>query len=631
MLWELHHATGQPQQAERLVADLLAGDEWRVSVGHLLTGRGALMKGDLAAAERGYTTYLQRFASVEVAGELVAAASHLQGSAAGTALAGRFCAAASFPETRGNPTACAAALVAAGGDAAAATKLLAQQAVQTPDDLPTLRELAWKAQTAQQWEIAELTRRRIVALDPKASVEWVHLGIVLEKRGKTAELQQLLGETRTAFQRPPVDLLRAAGRAWTAAGDGRRAAPLLEEARAAMPPGSELGWIDAELREAYVAAGRWENPYAKPADATRMAALERAAAAGDLPAAHDYAVESMRDEQPREQCERGLAALERAATAGHKKSAAYLGRLLYYGSAPCRPAAPAAALGWLRRSVDAATRRPDGLFDLGFALVLGDAGESSPAEGLALIERAAAFPDLLAVEVAGLIHATGLGVPRDVAKARAYFAQADLLGSDSLGRLAQNARQWPQIAQLAGRAVERLQGLAGEGDAAASGLLARMHQLGHLVPHDDARALALARPAAAGGDPLAMRVLYYAHSTGDGVARDDDEGLRWLRRGAEAGDSYCMMFLSQRLMKGETVPRDVALAMRWLERAAETGNYWALHDVAHAHAEGWQGLPRDPAKAAPWMKRLAEQGDFGARGWLVLHGHSVQEIRELEE
>ncbi|HEV8632371.1 MAG TPA: tetratricopeptide repeat protein, partial [Thermoanaerobaculia bacterium] len=299
-------------------------------------------------------------------------------------------------------------------------------------------------------------------------------------------------------------------------------------------------------------------------------------------------------------------------------------------SAPCRPADPVAARGWLRRAVDATTRRPEPLLDLGLMLLLGDGGEPAPAEGVTLLDRAAAFPQLLAVEVSGMVYATGLGVPRDAAKARVYFAQADWLGSDSLEKLAQNT-QWGQISEFVRRALQHLQALAGAGDPAASGLLARLHQLGRLVPYDAGRALTLARAAAARGDATAMRVLYYAHHNGDGVARDDEEALRWLRRGAEAGDSYCMMFLSQRLMKGDTVARDVPQGLGWLERAAEAGNWWALGDLAHAYAEGWQGIPPDPQKATGWMKRLAEQGNFEARGWLALHGQPVQELKELDE
>jgi TPR repeat protein len=264
-------------------------------------------------------------------------------------------------------------------------------------------------------------------------------------------------------------------------------------------------------------------------------------------------------------------------------------------------------------------------------LLRGDAGVSAPAEGVALLERAAAFPHLLAVEVSALVHASGLGVPRDVAKAKTYLALADRLGSDSFDRLATTAAEWPQVAEVARRTVERLQALTTEGDPAAAGLLARLHELGRLVPHDSGRALTLARTAAARGDATAMRVLYDAHRMGQGVARDDEEALRWLRRGAEAGNSYCMMFLSQRLIAGGTVRRDVPLGLTWLERAAQAGNYWALGDLAHAHAEGWHGLPRDADKAAPWMKQLAQQGDFEARGWLALHGHPLQEMRDIDE
>src|SRR4029078_3518966 len=97
----------------------------------------------------GYTLYLRRSPDAEVAAGLIAIAAQLQGSAAGTAMAARRCAATPFPASVNDSAACTAALIARSGDDEAATRLLAQQAAQHPDDLVMLRDLAWKGPHAR--------------------------------------------------------------------------------------------------------------------------------------------------------------------------------------------------------------------------------------------------------------------------------------------------------------------------------------------------------------------------------------------------------------------------------------------------------------------------------------------------
>lgn len=321
-------------------------------------------------------------------------------------------------------------------------------------------------------------------------------------------------------------------------------------------------------------------------------------------------------------CEEGQRWLERSAGTGNAAAASFLGKLLFYGQGECVARDPAAARPWLEAAL--ASRRPGAAYDLGLTLVLEGPNATARARGVSLLERDAGRPDALAVETLAFLHATGIGVERDAARARELMAEAARLGSDGFPRLREDARRSVVPRQLLDEGLGRLEELAGRSDPAAMALLARLYALGFAREGDEVepeRTVALARQAAAAGEVLAMRVLAGAYLGGDGVEADPAEALRWRRRCAEAGDGFCMMFYGQDLMKGERVERDVRAGLQWLRRAGEAGNWWAVADLGHLYAEGWHGIPRDPEEAAAWKRPLADLGDPEATGWLLYHGY----------
>jgi TPR repeat protein/predicted Zn-dependent protease len=621
-LWELYHELDQGERAARLAADLLANGGREASTGHRLAGRGALLAGDLVAAERHYAAYLTEIPSPEVAVELLRGVASLDAPRL-AATARRLCEDSRL--RRGDDVACAASLLGRAGQPQAAAALVAGAAAGKPEDLRSLRELASNALRAQQWDLAERLQRQILQLDPKSPDDWVQLGGVLEKRSAAGELETLLAEARQTFPQPPNLLLRAAGRALAAAGSARRGLELLREARRELPAGWDAAYVDAELREAYLALGREGRVTRAAATTEEIEERQRAAQAGDLEAILQHTAATLTVDNSGEPCQRGLVLLERVARAGDRRAEQFLGRLLYYGRGRCVEAAPERSLEWLRAGAEAG--QPDAQYDLGLALVIGNAGPRAPAEGVGWLEKAVRSPHghRIGAETLALVYAGGLGVRRDVAKARTYAAEAARLGSDGFPVLGDESRRFPVFAELFRGVATLLEPLAAAGDAAAAGLLGRLHYHGWGVPYDGERALRLVRAGAAGGDALAMRLLAHAYATGGGVAQDPAEAVRWHRRGAEAGDSFCMMFYSQALQRGEAVPSDPTAALAWLEKSGQAGNYWAVGDLGHLYDEGWMGVPRDEKKAALWKQRRAALGDEEARGWLVYHGYPLEE------
>jgi TPR repeat protein len=263
--------------------------------------------------------------------------------------------------------------------------------------------------------------------------------------------------------------------------------------------------------------------------------------------------------------------------------------------------------------------------DLGLALLELGKDRATRKRGLDLLTAAAeALDNSLAYEVLALLHVSGVNVTQDVGQAHREMAAAARLGSDGFPGVRATAwggdwEFWPAFIQ---RIQNRLEANYQSGDPASAAFLARMANVGLAVGIDGHLALEIARFGAQRGEGLAMRSLYHFYSQGVGTEKDTSKAMDWVRRGAEAGDLFCQMFYGNALIDGESRPRDLAQGVQWLTRAANGGNRWAIGDMAHLHAEGWQGLPVSPEKALPWWRQLADLGDPEALGWLQYHGHT---------
>ena len=351
-----------------------------------------------------------------------------------------------------------------------------------------------------------------------------------------------------------------------------------------------------------------------------VAAYRRGIAAGVTRSARALAELTLTPDAAAEVCREGLEALEGAVETGDAAVAAQLGKLRLYGRGDCVPRDLAAAVGWLEPAAAAGARGAS--YDLAVALLLRD-GRAASGRAVELLERSAALPNALAMELLAFLHATGSVVPRDPEAADRWLADAARVGSDGLPNLRREAWTVDAMQPLVREGISALRSASAAGDAAASGFLAWLGGLGLVADLEPEQRVALARRAAAAGDARAMRVLSNVYLRGAGVTADAAEALRWQRRGAEAGDSFCMMFLGQALLDGERLPRDPAAGVAWLRRSAEAGNWWAVGELGDLYASGLPGLQRDLDEAAVWKRRLAELGDAEATGWLRFHGYST--------
>lgn len=627
MLFTLYATSAGPERTERFVGELIASDRpERVRLGHTLAARVAAADDDLAAAEASYWRALEGdYPPREVAVELLALRLGQDDDAAVQALAERLCATTALKSARTTMAACAAELLAEAGGGHAAAALIAAEADALPEDLRALESLSNRARASGQTKVAERAARRLIELDPDNEGYWVGLGGLLEKAGRYDEVAGLLARARGRFKPPPISLVRTAGRSLTASGRPREAIELLLEGRATLPDtaGSDFSrsWIDHDLQAAYRAYGlevRAASAPHPPLWWPSVEAMNEAAAAGDPGGMTGRAFTLLGPAAEPEACAEGRRLLEAAARAGQPIAQATLGKHLFYGLGPCVTPEPAAARRWLEAAL--AAEQPNAAFDLAMALLAAPADDGERKRAGLLLEDAAGRGDALAAETLALLHAAGLGLPRDPGKAAAFLRQANRLGSDGLPRLAVAVERSAVFREFFGRAVARLAGLAESGDRTARAWYAWLTMLGRTGATMDARTVGWVRQAAEQGDPLALRVMRTIYQR-VGVEADADEARRWQRRCAEAGNAFCMMFEGQDLIEGEAVPRDLEAGLRWLERAAETGNWWAVQSLGRHLDEARHGLARDVEGAAHFKQVLAERGDPAAAGWLAYHGY----------
>lgn len=496
-----------------------------------------------------------------------------------------------------------------------------------PADLLALAE-AWNTGTAQPlapggatfdgreaWALFERAAR---SMDPEVSLLAKGRLVILLERGrrgvprdrtravalwrdiaKPLAERAAAGDPRAAYLVATVRLGRIGGPP-----DLPAAKALLERAASA-PPFVGQSWVFHNLG--------WLSEFGAPSPNLRTARehYRRAAEAGNVVSRYDLG-RMLLASGPLADCQEALRHLEVSAAAGYSVASAYLGKSLLYGGGSCLEPNAAAALPHLERANRA---QEDGAaYDLGFGLLSG----ADPRRG---VEILAAAPGTLPSDALAFAYATGMAVPRDIAAARRWRAEAARRGSDQWNSLLSAEGPKPLVFFREGMA--QLQKLAAAGDPVAQAHLAEFLSQGLFVDADPARAVELARAAAEKGVPEGMRLLADALRDGSDVVKDVAAWHDWTRRCAEAGDSFCARALGHALIHGELVPADRPAGLRWLERAGRAGNAWALLDLGRFYdegidsREGGNGVPRDPARAREWMRLAAANGTDEARGWLA--------------
>lgn len=243
----------------------------------------------------------------------------------------------------------------------------------------------------------------------------------------------------------------------------------------------------------------------------------------------------------------------------------------------------------------------------------------SPVRSIADLLREAEAGDAQAQFEIGLAYQLGLGVGRDVVKARQWYERAaerdhprGLLG---LGFLLLQGQGGPQDFV---RAEQVLQRAADKGEATALANLAEVSL--ELRPDQPQQAIALLEQAVAAGAMNARYRLGRFLMEGVLAPADSARGLRLLRDAASNGVPYAQAYLAY-IFSLETASADERReGLKMAELAAEAGLAEGLNELGRYHAFGI-GIPRDPHRGAQLFAQAGSLGD--PNGWYnlaLLHG-----------
>jgi len=247
----------------------------------------------------------------------------------------------------------------------------------------------------------------------------------------------------------------------------------------------------------------------------------------------------------------------------------------------------------------------------GALLLQGQGGPMEQAQGIAMLEKAAAQDHAAASLLLARIYLTGnaAGTARNPERAAALLLAAANQGHGEaqyyLGLLYQKGsgvvKDPKQAFTLFKRAAEN-------GDQAAQYELSKAYANGRGTDADDVKALHWLRAAANSGHGDAQFFLANALNSGQGAPLERDEALGWYRRSAENGMPIAQRILGSKYLTGDdTTAPDPNEALRWLTLAADAGDPGAMHNLAVAYG-GAHNIARDDAKALKWYAAGSEAG-----------------------
>jgi TPR repeat protein len=153
--------------------------------------------------------------------------------------------------------------------------------------------------------------------------------------------------------------------------------------------------------------------------------------------------------------------------------------------------------------------------------------------------------------------------------------------------------------QIAGRTVQQILTIAGQGNAEAQTMLGLMYSRGDGVRQNHREAMKWCRKAADQGHAEAQVQVARMYDRGEGAPKSAIDSANWFRRAAEQGHTMAQTLISMMYIAGHGVPQDPEQAFKWMHEAANRGFPPAQHNVSGMYAEG-QGVPQDYVQAYKW-------------------------------
>ncbi len=288
--------------------------------------------------------------------------------------------------------------------------------------------------------------------------------------------------------------------------------------------------------------------------------------------------------------------------------------------------------------------------------------ELTPAESIAMLQKAAGLGDAKAQFNLGLKYYKGEGVPKDSAIALEWFQKAAVLGfpdaQTQLGDLygsgyylprdAVKSVEWYQKAATQGnvyaqiklgmayykgegvlkdtvKAEELYEKAGAQGDAKTQFWISTLYSYGFNAPEDAVKSAEWLQKAAVQGDAGSQTNLGLAYNNGKGVPKDATKGVEWYRKAAAQGYADAQFRLAWSYYKGKGVPEDALIAKEWFQKAAMQEDADSQFRLGEMYCNG-HGVPKNAAKAVEWWKKAAVHGNQDAKfnlGEMYLKGEGV--------
>ncbi len=216
--------------------------------------------------------------------------------------------------------------------------------------------------------------------------------------------------------------------------------------------------------------------------------------------------------------------------------------------------------------------------------------------------------DADAQHLLGYIYENGLGVPRDMVRALAFYSKAANQGqADSQYALGDLAFTGDGVKRNLERAAGWYKLAAARSHAGAKAQLGVMHAQGLYFPKDINKAIEYFEQAASAGDGDAQYNLGAIYLTGEGKPQDYAMAARLFEEAAEQGHAlsqFNLALLYDSELLGSPVPEKTA---RWMRAAAGQGMPDAMVAMGLLTHEGRAGAGAEVA--ADWFERAAKAGN----------------------
>lgn len=230
-------------------------------------------------------------------------------------------------------------------------------------------------------------------------------------------------------------------------------------------------------------------------------------------------------------------------------------------------------------------------------------------QGLDWLKKAAAQGHAQAAFELGSLHESGLALPKDYNKAKAYYESAIIQGHRNahfnLALLLNNEKTPFSNLQHARNLMEVI---AKKGDIEAQYVLATLMEntLRNVGPQPS-KAIHWLGEAANQGHAKAQFKLGMYYLKGQGITRNPQTAFKWFSKAAEKNVAGAQFNLAMMYEKGDGVAPSMKKALQWYESASHLGNANAQQNLGIKYLLGEQ-VPQRTHKALDLITRAAGSG-----------------------